>query len=392
MADWVVCPTCNLRHSLRADGACPRCKNPVAGSVESAPAAPAPISPGPSSATPPAPLARPSATTLPDIYDGSLPPRSGPGAYAAAATSADGFSAAARIAGGLLLVNAMALFAEKALLPAAGEGLGRAGLTSALIDLGLGVTLLIGNEKALLWARVRAGLGLLVLPLIHVVRGDHLMAVIQLVFSSGLLALLLGRAGLVRTILGTAVVVLCLGLEGLGLMGAATGSNPLTRWTLSRDVEPGVVTTVTGEAVRYELTFPGEHWYARKKAAVKKDNAVVDRWLVFPERDAHVMIIAEQLPGGQIADMDKFAEVVLQNARKAEQDLEVIESGPLATSLQDGRLVHTRGSASGLEVETYHGLYIHGSYIIQVMAFCPQKAFPAVESEFQEILSSMSMP
>ena len=392
MADGVVCPTCNLRHSLRADGACPRCKDPVAGSLESAPAAPAPISPGPSSARPPALVTRPSATALPDIYDGSLPPRSGPGAYAAGATSADGFPAAGRIAGGLLLVNAMALFAEKAVLPTAGDGLGRAGLTSALIDLGLGVMLLLGNEKALLWARIRAGLGLLVLPLIHLATGDQLLAVIQVVFSSGLLALLLGHAGRVRAALGTAVVVLCLGLEGLGLMGAATGSNPLARWTLSRDVEPGAVTTVAGEAVRYELTFPGDHWYARKKAAVKKDNAVADRWLVFPERDAHVMIIAEQLPGGQVADMDKFAEVVVQNARQAVQNLEVIESGPLATSLQDGRLVHTRGSASGLAVETYHGLYIHGSYVIQVMAFCPQKAFPALESEFQEILGSMSMP
>ncbi len=26
MADWIVCPSCNLRHTRRANGQCPRCK------------------------------------------------------------------------------------------------------------------------------------------------------------------------------------------------------------------------------------------------------------------------------------------------------------------------------------------------------------------------------
>jgi uncharacterized paraquat-inducible protein A len=31
MADWVVCAHCQLRHSLRPDGRCPRCGNALPG-------------------------------------------------------------------------------------------------------------------------------------------------------------------------------------------------------------------------------------------------------------------------------------------------------------------------------------------------------------------------
>ncbi|HKC13890.1 MAG TPA: hypothetical protein VKI41_17835, partial [Vicinamibacteria bacterium] len=33
MADWITCPGCQLRHSRRPDGLCPRCKQPVDAAV-----------------------------------------------------------------------------------------------------------------------------------------------------------------------------------------------------------------------------------------------------------------------------------------------------------------------------------------------------------------------
>lgn len=29
MAEWKICPSCNLRHSARPDGLCPRCHKPL---------------------------------------------------------------------------------------------------------------------------------------------------------------------------------------------------------------------------------------------------------------------------------------------------------------------------------------------------------------------------
>lgn len=58
MADWVVCPGCQLRHSRRADGLCPRCRKAVGGGASPARAAtvappPAPVSPVPLAVPPP---------------------------------------------------------------------------------------------------------------------------------------------------------------------------------------------------------------------------------------------------------------------------------------------------------------------------------------------------
>jgi hypothetical protein len=45
MADWIVCPSCNLRHTRRANGGCPRCKLAV-DRAQAAPSTAPPVSPG----------------------------------------------------------------------------------------------------------------------------------------------------------------------------------------------------------------------------------------------------------------------------------------------------------------------------------------------------------
>ncbi len=39
MADWVTCPACNLKHTARSDGSCPRCKASVTGTASATPGA-----------------------------------------------------------------------------------------------------------------------------------------------------------------------------------------------------------------------------------------------------------------------------------------------------------------------------------------------------------------
>ncbi len=55
MADWIVCPSCNLRHTRRANGECPRCKLAV-DPAQAAPKTPPAAFPGtePESAADPA--------------------------------------------------------------------------------------------------------------------------------------------------------------------------------------------------------------------------------------------------------------------------------------------------------------------------------------------------
>jgi hypothetical protein len=55
MADWIICPSCNLRHSRRADARCPRCRESVERATGEPVATVPPIEPGRRVTTPPPP-------------------------------------------------------------------------------------------------------------------------------------------------------------------------------------------------------------------------------------------------------------------------------------------------------------------------------------------------
>lgn len=372
MSDWIVCPHCQLKHSRRPTGLCPKCQQ----SVDAA--------------------AAPTGGAMPDVYDGSLPQRAD--SYAGGAPSV-AWSAAvplgARIAGGFFILNGLALGLEKILFPAVEvlpglKGAGTGIMVSMMIDIVIGGLLVTGNEKVLTWAKVRVVLGAILLGGVLIATGNAFQAAIQIAFSTGLLFLLLGEAGRVRIGLGAAVVGLCLALEGLGILWAASGSNPLGRLFMAGQLEKEPAGDVRGTKIPYHLTCPNERWYLRKAEAAHRDNAVVDRWLVRPDKDAHVIVIAETVPGR--ADMGRFADVVIANARKAATKLEVVDQSPLSSPLQEARLIHCRGAIQGIEVEHYYGLFIQDQYIFQVVGWTHKKNFPEMGDELRQMIASLRYP
>jgi hypothetical protein len=73
MAEWTQCPSCQLKHAIRPDGLCPRCRHPIAASSwRSVSASPPPAAP----AAPPAPeaiLAYPAPTQIAGGYPTAQP-------------------------------------------------------------------------------------------------------------------------------------------------------------------------------------------------------------------------------------------------------------------------------------------------------------------------------
>jgi len=325
---------------------------------------------------------------MPEIYDGRVPPGLQPGAGTAGPSGSSAeVPTGARLAGVILLLNAAALVAEGFLIPSEGKGITDSPVSMG-IDFLIGGALLIGSGKFLTLAKIRAALGGLILPAIHMASGDPVLAALQVVFSVGLLLLLLGDAGKLRIGVGVAVVGLCLGLEAIGLHAAATGGgNPLARLFMSRELEKQAVSVVEGENFRYRLTSPNQEWYLRKSEVARKDNPLADRWLVRPDRDAHVMVIAEEVPGVGPVDVDRFAEIVIENARKAAGQLEIVSREPLPHRLP-ARLIHTRGTIDGMQVESYYGLFVRDRVIFQVMAFTRREGFAAVEPELLALIKS----
>ncbi len=386
MPEWSVCPHCYLKHTRRADGRCPRCHKAIG---EAAPRT----------------AAAAQSEGMPDVYDGRplgeqapgprrTPARPQGGSLFGAASQGDGgeLPLGVRIAGAILVANGLALFIESG-LRATMEGVPKAPFGGSpiamLIDLVLGGMLLTGNGKALGWVKLRVALGGLLLPALFFAQGEKFMGGIQLAFSGGLALLLFGDAGKLRIAAGLLGTGFGLVLETIGLFAIATGTTPLAHMQMAGTLEKDALSDVVGNACAYRLTAGGNHWYLRKDEAARKDNALADRWLVWPSKDAHVLVIAEQLEPGVTVDMDKFADVVLANVRKTSPDVKLLEREALPGG---GTRLHTQATVNGLRVESYYGLYAREPWIFQVIGFTGQRQFASVEAELASLIASFEGP
>lgn len=373
MPEWTVCPHCSLKHSRRPDGICPRCREAVGG------AEPEPGPPG---------------GGLPQVYDGR--PLGGSTLLGSASPRARGeISLGARIAGGIMVANGLALLIESGLNVTLNEG-GPASSSfrpspiGMLLDLAIGGWLLTGNPKGLPWAKVRVVLGALILPALLFASGQRFLGGLQIAFSAGLALLLFGNPGTLRIGAGLLATGFGLALETIGLVGMATGTTPLARLLMAPGLEGGgPIDSVEGASCPYRLTTAGGRWHLRKAEAARKENALADRWIVWPEKDAHVLVIAERVEPGLSVDMERFAEVILGNARQASTDLKVVARDPLPGG---GTRLHTRATIEGIPIESYYGLYAREPWIFQVVAFTSQRHFPSVEGELEAIVASFEGP
>jgi hypothetical protein len=386
MTSWVVCPGCSLRHSARPDGVCPRCKQSVGTLPEGTTPAPAAPTPARSPASGPAKSAG-----LPQIYDGTVPPAL---LRASEAPETDKAPLGARVAGAIMIVNGLALVAEQSLGVAEGAkvGIGTSPSPVRLIfSFALGAAVLYGSTGAVKLARALVVLAGVVLPALLLSQGQGLMAALQLAYSTALLLLLFGDPGRLRIGVAVALAGVFFTMEGAGLYGVGSGRYPLARAMMAGELQPGPVTEVAGAQVQYRLSVPGSSWYLRTDAAAHKDNKLADRWLVRPDRDAHVIVIAETLPDGTVASMERFRETVVGNMKKAGTSFTVVDEGALTTGLEAGHLVHARSEVNGQPVEWLIGLYIQHPYIFQVLAFGNGRGFPDVEPELRSIVSSLEL-
>ncbi len=303
---------------------------------------------------------------------------------AAGASTERGLSPGVRIAGGLLILNAILVLIEKLALATPDQG---AFGVAPLIDLVIGGCLLAGRTQLRPWAIVRAALGGVVFTGMHLAAGHTVPAVLQVAVSGALLMLLVGPAGLPRTIAGSAVFGLYFVLSSLGLLAALGGANPLGAAVarVRYDIESKASTEVSGVALDWRLSLPAGRWHLRRPQSARKDNPLADRWLVRPDQDAHLVVIAERLAGVGVS-LDSVSRAVVSNARAAATDLKVLDQEPLGA----GRLIHTQATVHGLRLEYYYGVFVDGASAYQVIGFAEQGKFASVAPEMKQILASFA--
>jgi hypothetical protein len=301
-----------------------------------------------------------------------------------------------RIAGALLIINAVILGVEFAIIPTEPSSLfdspTRAVLRT-LINVGIGIALLAKSKRVVPLAIFLAVLALVVLVVARLVQGDMFMAVMQLAVSGSLLLLLIGDASKPRIAVGSALF----GIYGLialvGIGATLTGKNPLASLiqSASGTIESQPAGVVTGEESHYQLTAASDKWRLRTRDAAKKDNPLADRWLTRPDVDAHVIVIAEKVPGGMVFP-DALTDAVIDNAKKASTELTVIDRQPLRTRPEDGRMLHTKSTVNGLALESLVGVIGYYEHGFQIVAFAPRTSFGDVEADLRSIVESFKPP
>ena len=145
---------------------------------------------------------------------------------------------------------------------------------------------------------------------------------------------------------------------------------------------------VQGLGFAYHLKAPNEQWFLRSDAVTKRDNPLADRWLIRPDRDAHFIVVAEQLPAMDI-DVALYEQAVLDNLKNAAKSFERLESKQLWEHDPQSRFVRAKALVQGLRVDYSYGIVIFQDMGFQFIGFASQTEFAAVEAEFRAIHDSV---
>ena len=291
-------------------------------------------------------------------------------------------TAGSRAAGIVLLLNVVVNLTAMALLPHESSGL--SALHGLVVDAVVGGGLLTGKEKWHKWALVRAILGGVVYGGILAFQHDYSALAFQLMLSTSLVLLLLGKPGTLRIATAAVVCAPYFLMAAVGFVATKTGSNPIAASALaaSGSISPSGG-TLRGTKAEYCIELPKERWYLRDPAVARKDNELADRWATRPDVDAHVMVIAEEVPGAVIPQ-DQFESAIEKEARNNLGAFHMIGRDPIAT----GAALHYSGTAKGMNLEYYRGAFADGSRAYQVVAFATPASFEKIRDEITGIVKS----
>lgn len=356
---FIECPHCGLKHTERATKLCPRCQGDVS------------VSTGGNELN----------------VDAYRPPtRSQPApsfSMGGDAPEEPGVTLGARIAGGVLILNALSfVYAGLALnVPASGR------VSSLVVDLVLGIALLAGKTKVIPLCLVRVALGAVVFLGWSLYAGDYVSAALQIVLSGALLGLLLGSPSVLRVGVSAAAAAVYVVATGALLSFGTYVRNP-DALLASREIEVIDQGSVQGLAFDYQLRVPSDDWFMRADTVTKQENPAADRWLVRPDRDAHFIIVAEPL-GAPNVDVEAYQAAILRNVETAATRLEILETGPLWEHYGQSRRVRARALIQGLSIDYAFGIAVVQDVGYQFIGFASQTEYPHVDAEFQQMHQSI---
>lgn len=292
-----------------------------------------------------------------------------------------------KIAGIVLIINAIVIVLELVLMSDEGGSAGTS-ISGVVAGVVIGVMLLTGHPKGLIWARIAVVIGAVAFTAMPLIGGDLITAIFQLAFSGSLMLLLFGspKKGRIITslaIIGPWLLIVIVGfvaeLTGINYLGAAIGD-------ASYDLQELPNNTLNGKSAEYTVTFPpSENWRQLNQQQLSETNPVADTWVMDSGRDAHVLVIVEE---GE-PDLDTWADAVIDHASSAASKFEVVHRSATQTNLGlEGKIVETSSIIDGMAIKHRFGLFVSGGRAYQVVCFTGHEQFGRLEASFSTIISS----
>jgi hypothetical protein len=295
----------------------------------------------------------------------------------------------ARIAGGVLIANAILVLIESVMDIEKVAPINPIG--AAVMDVVLGIALVRGSRRVVIWVIVRVILGVLLFSGLAIASSDWVSFWIQIVLSSGVLLLLVGNASRPRIIAAAALLSLYMVAAAAGLQQVATGRSFLTPLYAKGlydlgPVEPG---RLHGSIVAYTIEPPVDGWQLRSPEAARRDNPAVDHWLVNPTTDAHIIVIAESVDPATELSVEALADAVVSNFETAIEDFSLDDRAARPILGRQAEVLELSGTVETFSIRYRVACVASGTTAIQIICFAGPAVFPSVEQDFDNVIDSL---
>jgi hypothetical protein len=295
----------------------------------------------------------------------------------------------ARIVGGVLIANAILVLIGSIIDIENVAPINPIG--AAVMDIVLGIALVRGSRKIVVWVIVRVILGLLLFSGLAIASSDWASFWIQIVLSSGVLLLLVGNASRPRIIAAGALLSLYMVAAVAGLQQMATGRSFLTPLYAKGlyDLEPFEPGRLHGSVVAYTIEPPADGWQLRTPEAARRDNPAVDHWLVNPAIDAHIIVIAESVDPGAELTVEALSAAVVSNFETAMEDFSLNDRVARTILGRQAEVLDLSGTVGALSIRYRVACVASGATAIQIICFAGPGVFPSVEQDFDNVIDSL---
>ncbi|UQA56571.1 hypothetical protein [Polyangium aurulentum] len=161
---------------------------------------------------------------------------------------------------------------------------------------------------------------------------------------------------------------------------------------LTDDVEPKPAGRVEGVAAKYVLVAPNSHWHVRKAEAAKKDNEGADRWIARPDKDAHAMVMVEDVPPGSNLDIELYTDAVIASVKTSMPGAVIASREPLRTDPKNARLLRITGTVGEMEVEYHYAVFAQKERGVQLVTWARKDFIGSVREDLIKICESFVPP